>query len=54
MIQVANIFSIILYESLYAKQQVISLLKSVLHHSLIGHVNRSGLIVQVKEIKVGI
>ena len=54
MIQVANICSIILYESLYAKQQVISLLKSVLHHSLIGHVNRSGLIVQVKEIKVGI
>ena len=53
-IQVANICSIILDESLSATQQVLTLFKNVSHHSIIEHVKRSGLIVQNKEIKMAL
>ena len=53
-IQVANICSIILDESLSATQQVLTLFKDVSHHSIIEHVKISGLIVQNKEIKMAL
>ena len=52
--QVANICSIILYESLSETQQVLAPLKSASHHSFIKHVKNSGLIAQIKEIKVAV
>ena len=53
-IQVANIFSIILDESLSTTQQVLAVFKAELHHSFIEHVKSTGLIVQSKEIKVAV
>ena len=52
--EVAKSCYIILDESLSATQQVIDLLKAVLHHSLIEHVKSSGFIVKSKEIKVAV
>ena len=52
--QVANIFSVILDESIYATRQVLALLKYVSHHSIIGHVQSADVIVKIKEIKVGV
>ena len=53
-IQVANMCSVILDESLSTTKQVITLFKAVSHHSLVEHVKSAGLIVQSKEIKVAV
>ena len=52
--QVANICSVMLYESLSETQQVLGLFKAVSHHSIIEHIKSAGLIVQSKEIKVAV
>ena len=50
--QVAKISSVILYKSISKTQQVLALLKSMSHHSLIENVKSAGLIVPRKEIEV--
>ena len=49
-IQVAKICSVILDESISSSQQVLSVFKSVLHHSLIKNIKSAGLIFPSKEI----
>ena len=47
-VALSNICFVVLYEPIYARQQVLALFKSLFHHCRNKHVKSSGLIVQRK------